>query len=216
LILANGIRRVNNTGQALFKLKSISVKKASLRKEFLKGRLALHRGELEERNRLVTEKVMALLKTIPFGVIHVFLPQRNKNEIDTGQIIAKLRALFPDTSVTVPYVIPGTLQMRHFELTDKTELRENKWGIPEPDPFQATLIPPESVDIVLVPLLAFDQQGYRVGYGGGYYDRFLSECREGIIKIGLSFFEPVERVEDLDQYDIPLSYCVTPERIWQW
>ena len=69
---------------------------------------------------------------------------------------------------------------------------------------------PKLLDVVFVPLLIFDLQGQRVGYGKGYYDRFLGQCKKEVIKIGLSFFEPVATIEDLNPYDIPLDYGVTP------
>jgi len=72
------------------------------------------------------------------------------------------------------------------------------------------------IDAVLIPLLAFDNQGFRVGYGGGFYDRFLPACRPEALKVGLSFFDPVDVIEDKDQYDIPMDYCVTPTEIIRW
>jgi len=70
--------------------------------------------------------------------------------------------------------------------------------------------------LALIPLLAFDQHGYRVGYGKGYYDKFLSQCREDVVKIGLSFFEPVDNIDDINQFDISLNYCVTPQQVYEF
>jgi len=63
---------------------------------------------------------------------------------------------------------------------------------------------------VFVPLVVFDRKGNRAGYGKGYYDRFLMTCRPDCLKIGFSYFEPVELLEDKNQYDIPLNMCITP------
>jgi 5-formyltetrahydrofolate cyclo-ligase len=71
---------------------------------------------------------------------------------------------------------------------------------------------PEAIDTAIVPLLCFDERGYRVGYGKGYYDRFLAKCRPNCLKIGLSFFEPVENIDDINEYDIPLDLCIAPDR----
>ena len=68
--------------------------------------------------------------------------------------------------------------------------------------------------MVLVPLLGFDERGHRVGYGKGFYDRFLAECNPKIQKIGLSLFEPVAQIDDTSDFDIPLDACITPNRIW--
>ena len=91
---------------------------------------------------------------------------------------------------------------------------ENFFGIAEPA--GGNKISPKEIDLVLVPLLAFDQKGYRVGYGKGFYDKFLSECRMDVIKIGLSFFEAEEQIADINQFDISLNYCVTPKRIYDF
>jgi 5-formyltetrahydrofolate cyclo-ligase len=66
----------------------------------------------------------------------------------------------------------------------------------------------------LVPLLAFDPKGYRVGFGRGYYDKYLSLCKPDVIKIGLSYFEPVEVIDDVQDFDVPLSYCITTDNVY--
>ena len=68
--------------------------------------------------------------------------------------------------------------------------------------------------MVFVPLLVFDQQGHRVGYGMGYYDRFLVQCSETTLKVGLSFFDPVSKIEDIKTHDIALDFALTPEGIF--
>ncbi len=72
------------------------------------------------------------------------------------------------------------------------------------------------IDLVLVPLLAFDKNGSRVGYGKGHYDKFLSQCRDDVIKIGLSFFDPADQIDDINQFDISLNYCVTPHQVFEF
>jgi 5-formyltetrahydrofolate cyclo-ligase len=75
---------------------------------------------------------------------------------------------------------------------------------------------PEEIDLVFVPLLCVDKKGNRVGYGKGYYDKFLKECRRDIIKIGFSYFEPVEKIDDVNRYDVKLNYCITPESFYSF
>ena len=91
---------------------------------------------------------------------------------------------------------------------------KNRWGVEEPA--EGEIIPAEWIEVVLVPLLSFDEKGNRVGYGKGCYDRFLSRCKRDTIKIGLSFFESVKEISDTDHFDIPLNYCITPERIYEF
>jgi len=63
--------------------------------------------------------------------------------------------------------------------------------------------------VVIVPLLICDLNGYRLGYGKGFYDRFLSECRADVLKIGLNYFEPIAQIPGEDT-DIPLDFLITP------
>jgi 5-formyltetrahydrofolate cyclo-ligase len=87
-------------------------------------------------------------------------------------------------------------------------LRETKWGIKEP--VDGKEINAELIDLVIVPLLVFDKFGHRVGYGKGFYDRFLSKCRRDTIKIGLSLFPQVDEIDDVNRYDVKLDYGIVP------
>jgi 5-formyltetrahydrofolate cyclo-ligase len=101
--------------------------------------------------------------------------------------------------------------MSHFLLTDNTKIKKNEYNIPEP--IKGLNVPTEMIDVVFVPLLAYDKLGNRVGYGKGFYDKFLNECKPNVIKIGLSFFEPEELIEDVFENDVKLDFCVTSERV---
>ena len=87
-------------------------------------------------------------------------------------------------------------------------------GIPEP--VDGLEVPASKLDVVFVPLLAFDKKGHRVGYGGGFYDRFLKSCKKDVLKIGLSFFLPELEIEDIHSDDIPLDFCVTPGEVFRF
>lgn len=140
---------------------------------------------------------------------HLFLSIPGKAEVDTTPLLTILQGR--DKDVAIPRVSgPGELQ--HFLLTDATRLKQNNWGIPEP--VAGITVEPEALDVVFLPLLAFDRSGCRVGYGGGYYDRFLSRCRGDALKVGLTFFPPVDMVSDCQPWDVPMDYCVTPEKIY--
>jgi 5-formyltetrahydrofolate cyclo-ligase len=105
-------------------------------------------------------------------------------------------------------------ELEHCLLTDQTTLKLNRWGIPEP--LSGISISPQQIEVVFVPLLAFDQEGHRVGYGKGYYDRFLGECPKSTLKVGLSFFDPISKIEDIDTNDIALDFAITPERVYSF
>jgi 5-formyltetrahydrofolate cyclo-ligase len=93
----------------------------------------------------------------------------------------------------------------------ETKMRTDRWGIGEPahDEF----VEPAEIDMVVVPLICFDRQGHRVGYGKGYYDRFLSRCRPDCVKVGLSYFGPVGEIDDVWEGDVQLDFCATPDGV---
>ena len=96
-------------------------------------------------------------------------------------------------------------------MTDGTKITQNKWGIPEPE--SGISIDPSMLEVVFIPLLSFDKKGNRLGYGKGFYDVFLKNCKKEVLKIGLSFFDPVDRIDGIRDEDIPLDYCISPQKI---
>ena len=188
--------------------------KSALRQEYLNKRKLLTTEEEENFSTHIATNVEKFLINKPFRIIHIFLPQINSRETDTWKIISVIRKSFPYLQIAVPYIIPGTRKMEHFLLDEQAELITNQWNIPEPDPAISQKINPELMDAVFVPLLAFDENGFRVGYGGGYYDRFFTTCRPDVVKTGLSFFEPVKKISDINKFDIPLNFCITPFQLY--
>ena len=104
-------------------------------------------------------------------------------------------------------------QLEHFYWDSSTELLANRWGILEPIGEPNSEV--DTINMVIIPLLVADVFGHRVGYGKGYYDRFLSQLNNDVIKVGLSFFDPIETVHP-DPWDIPLNTLVTPNNIWEF
>lgn len=140
---------------------------------------------------------------------HLFLSIPDKKEVDTSFLLTVLQG--KDKNIVLPRVkSKGGLD--HTLLTDSTELRTSSLGIPEP--VSGLSVSPEVLDVIFVPLLGFDISGNRLGYGGGYYDRFLSQCRQDAKKIGLSFFGPLTQIPNIEETDIPLDGCVTPEQYY--
>ncbi|MEQ5790149.1 5-formyltetrahydrofolate cyclo-ligase [Muricauda sp. NFXS6] len=147
-----------------------------------------------------------------FFYYHIFLSIEDKNEVDTMPLITLLQG--KDKNLVVPKVTDEN-SMVNYLLTDNTSIKKSAWGVPEP--IDGIEVPENKIDVVFVPLLAFDTQGNRVGYGKGYYDTFLSKCRKKTIKIGLSFFEAEsEPITDVHENDVKLDYCVTPEKVYEF
>lgn len=146
-----------------------------------------------------------------FNYYHIFLPISSKNEVDTSFILSILQG--KDKNIVLPK-IQGEHSLQHILLTDNTRLVANSWGVPEP--IEGVEVPVKKIDVVFVPLLAFDEIGNRVGYGKGFYDSLLQECKSDVLKIGLSIFTAEVKINDVNTNDIPLDYCVTPEKIYSF
>lgn len=145
-----------------------------------------------------------------FFYYHTFLSIEEKNEVDTLPVVTLLQG--KDKNVVVPKVISKN-SMQNYLLTDSTSFKTSAWGVPEP--VDGIEISEKKIDVVFVPLLAFDLKGNRVGYGKGFYDTFLNKCRKETVKIGLSFFSAeAELISDVNENDVRLDYCVTPEKIY--
>ncbi|GAA4044474.1 hypothetical protein GCM10022409_33170 [Hymenobacter glaciei] len=146
----------------------------------------------------------------------MFLPLARRNEPDTWPIIRRMWAEFPDLQLAAPVVQADGVSLKNYELTPSTPLLTNRWGIPEPAANPLTEVLPGALDAVLVPLLAVDELGQRVGYGGGFYDRLLAQCRPGTQFIGLNVLDepPLGRIADVLPTDVPLTACLTPGGVW--
>lgn len=146
-----------------------------------------------------------------FSFYHTFLSITQNKEVDTSYIITVLQG--KDKNIVIPKTVSGN-RLENYLLTDSTTLRLNSLKIPEP--VDGIEIEEDKIDVVFVPLLAYDEKGNRVGYGKGYYDSFLSKCRPDVIKIGLSFFEAEKEIEDVSEHDMALDYCVTPKKTYKF
>lgn len=184
--------------------------KRTLRKEALAKRNALTEHQLDELN----ESLLTQFKTLNFSkatCIHIFLPIVVKREPNTFLMIEWLQQHHPEIQIIVPKADFSSNLMENYIFTKKEDLIINEYHIPEPQTAeQFTGVP----DMVIVPLLAFDEGGYRVGYGKGFYDRFLHEISTQ--KIGLSFFNAVPEINDVHLNDIRLDKCITPNQIYNF
>lgn len=178
--------------------------KGEIRLNYRKLRHALSADAIPEKSMRIANNALAL-PIWRANYFHTFLSIPSKKEVDTSYLITVLQGR--DKQIVVPKV-SGERSLTHYLLTDATVLKPNAWDIPEPE--EGLEVPAEKIDVVFVPLLAFDLDGHRVGYGKGFYDIFLKTCRKDVVKIGLSFFEAEARIDDVAAEDIALDYCITP------
>ena len=99
-------------------------------------------------------------------------------------------------------------------INEDTVYATNSLGITEPR--EGDRLELKDIDLVLVPLLVFDEAGYRVGFGKGYYDRYLVEKSEQTILMGFSYFDPIPLISDTHEFDIPLHVGITPNCIYEF
>lgn len=185
--------------------------KKELRKKYKELRVQLSQSEIEENSLAIANRLLSLdiwHKTY----FHLFLTIEELKEIDTKFVLQILQG--KDKEIVVGKSDFLTRKMTHYLLTDNTKFKKNEYNIPEPT--DGLEVPVAKIEVVFVPLLAFDAKGHRVGYGKGFYDNFLSECKPETIKIGLSFFEAEDNIDDVFENDVLLDYCVTPTSIFKF
>jgi 5-formyltetrahydrofolate cyclo-ligase len=189
--------------------------RAGLRRKMLALRNQLPTDKRAELNSRLCERVLALP---PFArQRNIFIYCSYLSEVATGALIDQL--LVSGHTVCVPLVQPATSTMQAVALScPETELVPGYRGIPEP---RSSLIPDrifpaERLDITLVPGSVFDRQGYRLGYGGGYYDRFLSLAAPQALRIGLAFSIQLVMRIPLLPHDIPMDVLVTEKEVFSW
>lgn len=187
------------------------MKKNDLRKQYKELRLELNESQIERMSMDIANKSLEL-PVWDHRFYHIFLSIAEQKEVDTEFLLHILQG--KDKEVVIPKTDNKTGNLKNYLLTDQTVIKKNRWNIPEPH--DGIEISSEKLEVVFIPLLAFDRNGHRVGYGKGFYDRFLAGCKPDIVKIGLSFFEPVEQITEVFSGDIPLNYCVTPDRIYKF
>ncbi|HRP57837.1 5-formyltetrahydrofolate cyclo-ligase [Agriterribacter sp.] len=187
--------------------------KKELRDTYKQKRTLLGEAETGKMQDLILIRFQQL--PLPFlQYLHTYLPIDMRKEVDTWPVVEFLKFSNPGLNIVVPGITPEGNSMTHYLYDEHTVLIKNRYHIMEPAGGEQ--VSNSDIDLVLVPLLAFDERGNRVGYGKGFYDRFLAQCRKNVIKVGLSFFEAEPLIEDTDEFDIPLTYCVTPQKIYEF
>lgn len=187
--------------------------KEQLRKLYKEKRAALTASQKMKLDDLILIQFQQLPLDIA-SLIMTYAPFEKMNEFDPQPITDYCYFKNPHQQLFYPVVNKYGENMSCVLVDDNTVFELNQFGIPEP--VDALTMFPEELDWVFLPLLAFDVKGQRVGYGKGYYDRFLKQCKDDVVKIGFSYFEAELQVSDCNRMDVKLDYCVTPDRIYQF
>ena len=173
------------------------------------------------RSRLGEDQIRWLSKDTCFNfltfinkpdiLVHTYLPIKDNNEIDTWRFIHKAWNQFPEMRFCTSVSNFKTKEMKHYFVTQETDFTEDAWGIPVPKSIER--VNPKDIDMVLVPLLAFDRNGHRVGYGAGFYDRFMAQLRPDCIKVGISLFPALDGLIPAEDHDVTLDFVLNPDTV---
>lgn len=192
------------------KKEKTSMNKQELRKKYKQKRAQLSFDEIEELSIEIANQSLQL-PIWEFSNYHLFLTISEKKEINTEYLLHILQGR--DKSIIVPKSDFNSGELKHILLQDNTKLEISSYGIPEP--VSGIELAPSNIELVFIPLLAFDLYGNRIGYGKGFYDRFLTQCSPNTQFIGLSFFDAEDSIEK-SEHDIPLHFCICPNKVYKF
>lgn len=185
--------------------------KEQLRKQYLSDRAAI---DLQQSHEWIA-RMLEFFAQIPIPAPSRVLSYRampDKNEIPMDFFEDFLVNANAGFELCYPAITTHDGSMEAYLDDESLQWEKVAFGLEQPA--SGNRVDPRSVEVMLLPLLAFDRHGHRLGYGKGYFDRFLVRCRPNVVKIGFSWFEPLEAMPEIHPYDIPLDYCVTPEKLY--
>lgn len=185
--------------------------KKDIRKTYKEKRLQLSHSDKTKMDDLLLIQFQQLNIEIP-DIVMTYIGLEKFAEFDPYLITDYCRFKNPQLILAYPVMSAATNALVAVRTHIDTAFEVNEYEIEEP--VDGIPIAGNTIGLVIVPLLAFDNNGNRIGYGKGYYDRFLAGCREECIKVGLSYFEPIDNIDDVNEHDIKLDYCITPGGIF--
>lgn len=185
--------------------------KSEIRALFKEKRKGLSFLEINRSSKQITDLIHEQFK-FKDKQVSIFLPIEKQKEFDSYPLLEELinqggkaiisKSNFEDCSLTL------------YKYENVSQLEVNAFGIPEPK--YGEIVSESLLNVVFVPLLALDKKGNRVGYGKGFYDKLLAKCSPECLFIGISLFDEFVEIDDLNQFDIPLHCCFTPELYYEF
>lgn len=189
-----------------------------MNKKELRELYRIKRSSVSQAEKLKLDDLLLIrFQQLPLpelSVLFTYWPKANAQEPNTHLFSGYLRHMTPGLHIAYPVTDLSSSIMHAVYITEETVYHTNRYGLTEPT--AGDRVAPENIDLVFVPLLVCDHDGQRVGYGRGFYDRYLARCRPDALKVGFSYFEPVEKIDDPNAFDVPLDICVTPGEIYEF
>lgn len=186
--------------------------KSAIRKAYKQKRMDLSPNEKDRLEDLLLIQFQSLHIDIPNNIM-TFSPIEKYNEYNP--ILIEEYCFFKNPAATLIYPVTNFKENSLVPIATKEDsiFEKNEFEINEP--INGTPIPPNTIELMLLPLLGFNAGGFRVGYGKGFYDKLIDSCNPKMLKVGFSFFNEVV-IDDLSEYDKKMDICVTPDRIFQF
>ncbi len=185
--------------------------KQDVRVIFDDNRKELKLKEINNMSLKIKDRFFSSFDLKHMNTVHIFLPIFQNGEVNTWPIINELQKKNPFISIIVPKIAND--ELKHYNILPYTKYVVNQYNIMEP--IDAMEFTKDHIDLAIIPLLGCDKFGNRVGYGKGYYDKFLKTINVGN-KIGVSFFDPIYRIKDINLLDTKLDYCITPNELYRF
>jgi len=179
--------------------------KTQLRKEIMNSRDSQPLGEIESKSESIEEFFFSLPLVNNAKTILIYNSIRG--EVRTKSIIEKLLSL--GKNIVVPVTLSKDGKTTLCRLKNTADLKEGMFGVPEPCIREE--LAPDTIDLVIVPGIAFDDKGNRLGHGYGYYDRMLKSINAPLL--ALSFEMQLLREIPREEHDVPVDMIITEERI---
>ncbi|WP_195940785.1 5-formyltetrahydrofolate cyclo-ligase [Romboutsia sp. 1001713B170131_170501_G6] len=184
--------------------------KKEFRKKVISDRNNQSYESLCKNSSIITQKVLALdcIKTAK----NIMLYLDFNNEVKTDELIIKLLSL--GKTVSSPITIKEEKKLIPSQIIDlKDGVKIGAYGIREPKPECSPEVEVKDIDVVIVPAVAYDKDCYRLGYGGGFYDRFIERLREDAITVGIAFDLQIFDSVPKEDHDAQLDYIITESQI---
>ncbi len=191
-------------------MSNIEEQKNELRISAKKQRASLSAIQKEKSDKDLLNKLLSLpeFKNVHSVFTYISMPIK---EVSTTGIIEF--CLTEGTRVAVP-VCKAHSRMDFYYISSLDETKQNKYGILEPEENKDRLASPSEADLIIIPGLKFDKRGYRLGWGGGFYDRYLKNCF--CTKIGICYEDEITELLPVDNYDVKVDMLVTDKTIYKF
>ena len=185
-----------------------------MKKEFRKKIIELRKGKdkdfIKSNSDIITQKLLDLDYIKNAKTIMLYLDFNN--EVMTNDLVIKLINL--GKKIASPVTILSEKKLIPYQITDlKNEVQYSTYNIREPKPECCSIVDINDIDVIIVPAVAYDKDCYRLGYGGGFYDRFLKNINSNTITIGVAFDLQVFDKIPKEAHDAQLDYIMTESRI---